>query len=66
MMLPDIDIWRAAQILVKRYGDDATTEAAMRADELGDQSDHAGMMVWKRIMEAYEELLRTEPGPGVH
>ena len=63
-MIPEIEIWRTAQALVKRFGDDATTEAAMRADELGDQGDHDGMMVWKRIMEACVELLRTEPdGP---
>ena len=63
-MLPEIDIWRAAQALVKRFGDDATTQAAMRADELGDEGDHAGMIVSKRIVEACVELLRTEPGPG--
>ena len=34
MILPNIDIWRTARILVERYGDDATTEVAMRADEL--------------------------------
>ncbi len=36
-MIPDLDIWRAAQVMVKRYGDGAATEAAMRADEFLDQ-----------------------------
>lgn len=64
IMISEIDIWRTAQALVKRFGDDATMEAAMRADQLGDQGDHDGMMVWVRVMQAYIELLRTEPeGP---
>lgn len=33
-MTEDIDIWRAAHLLVKRHGADATTVAAQRADEL--------------------------------
>jgi hypothetical protein len=33
LVIPDIDIWRAAQLLVKRYGDDAAIQAGMRADE---------------------------------
>ncbi len=41
-MIPDLDIWRAAQIMVKRYGDGAATEAAMRADEFLDQGNMDG------------------------
>ncbi len=36
-MLSDLDLWRAAQVMIKRYGDGAATEAAMRADEFLDQ-----------------------------
>ena len=36
-MIPDLDLWRAAQVMVKCYGKDAATEAAMRPDELLDQ-----------------------------
>jgi len=32
-MISDIDIWRAALLMLKRYGDDAMLEAAARADE---------------------------------
>ncbi len=31
-MIPDLDIYRSAQVLVKRHGQDAPIEAAMRAD----------------------------------
>ena len=33
-MIPDLDIWRSANLLVKRHGDDAPIEAAMRADAM--------------------------------
>ncbi len=31
-MIPDLDIYRSAQVLVKQHGQDAPIEAAMRAD----------------------------------
>ncbi len=36
-MISDLDLWRAANIMIKSYGDCAATEAAMRADEFLDQ-----------------------------
>jgi hypothetical protein len=33
-LIPEIDIWRAAQIMLKRYGDNALEESAGRANEL--------------------------------
>jgi hypothetical protein len=33
-MIPEIDIWRAAQLMLKRYGETALEESTMRADEL--------------------------------
>jgi hypothetical protein len=30
-MIPDRDVWQAALLIVKRYGDDAMLEAAERA-----------------------------------
>ncbi len=33
-MVDDLDTYRAAYLLIKRHGDDAPIEAAMRADEL--------------------------------
>ena len=44
-MIPELDIWRAAQAMVKRYGDGAATEAAMRADEFLDQGTPDGQRV---------------------
>jgi len=33
-MIGDRDVWQAALLIVKRYGDDAMHEAAERADQL--------------------------------
>ena len=34
MPIADIDVWRAADLLIKRHGADAAIVAAQRADEL--------------------------------
>src|SRR4051794_7169214 len=33
-MIPDADIWRAATLMLKRYGENAQSESARRANEL--------------------------------
>ena len=55
-MIPEIDIWRAAQLMLKRYGDKALEESAARADELVAAGDDNGAAVWRRITTAVVEL----------
>ena len=64
-MIPNLDIWRSASVLVKRHGPDAPIQAATRADAMLEVGDVEGYAVWKRILRAVEELRRVEPGPGV-
>ncbi len=64
-MTPDIDIYRAANLLVKQHGQDAPIHAAMRADAMLDKGDLDGYAVWKRILRAVEELLSKERPAGV-
>ncbi len=59
-MIPDLDIWRSAKLLVDQHGDDAPIHAAMRIDELLDKGDLDGRAVWVRILKAVEELLSEE------
>ncbi len=59
--IPDLDIYRSAQVLVKQHGPDAPIEAAMRADELLEAGDLDGYAVWKRILQAVGELLSKRP-----
>jgi hypothetical protein len=63
-MVDDPDIWRAANLLLKRHGPDAALAAARRADELLAAGDPEGCAVWKRILEAVGELTRTKPTKG--
>jgi hypothetical protein len=41
-VIPEIDIWRAAALMMKRYGDDAQIESGKRADELANAGDEHG------------------------
>ena len=63
-MTPDLDIYRSAQVLVKRYGEDAPIQAAMRADAMLEAGDLDGYAVWKRILRAVGELLSKERPDG--
>lgn len=63
-MTEEIDIWRAAHLLVKRHGDNAWVVAAQRADESIASGDLDGQMIWKRIVAAIAELQRVKPAPG--
>lgn len=63
-MIEEIDVWRAADLLVKRHGADAEIVAAKRADELLAQGDVDGQRIWKRILAAVHELQRTKPAAG--
>ncbi len=64
-MIPDLDLYRTANVLVKHHGQDAPIHAAMRADALLDEGDLDGYAVWKRIIKAVEELLSKERPAGV-
>ena len=63
-MIPEIDIWRAASLMLKRYGEKAFEESSTRADELAADGDHDGAVTWRRIADAVMQLANTEP-PGL-
>ena len=63
MPTDDIDVWRAANILLKQHGENAALTAAQRADELLAQGDIEGQIVWKQITAAVSELQRKERRP---
>jgi hypothetical protein len=63
-MTADLDIWRAANVLVKEYGDEAALMAARRCDALLADGDLDGERVWKSILRAVKELRRTERKDG--
>ena len=63
-LISDHDLWRAAQLLVNRHGDDAGIVAAQRVDELAREGDFEGAAVWTSILRVVEELRRVKPNVG--
>ena len=57
-MIEDIDLWRAAKLMVDRYGEEAELQAPARADEMHDEGDMDGRAEWLRIVNAIRELQR--------
>ena len=55
-MIPDRDIWRAANLLIREYKAEAEVVAARRADEMLERGDRDGQLVWFRIKRAIVEL----------
>ncbi len=65
-MIPDLDIYRSANVLVKRHAQDAPIHAAMRADAMLEAGDLDGYAVWRRIVKAsisteFVRCARTQP-----
>ena len=65
-VIPEIDIWRAATLMLKRYGDKALEQSRTRIDELASDGDHDGADTWRRITTAVEQLASTTPPGPLH
>ena len=65
-VIPEIDIWRAALLLLKRYSERALDESAARADELALAGDDDGAATWRRIIAAVTQLANKMPPGPVH
>jgi hypothetical protein len=65
-VIPEIDIWRVANLMLTRYGEEARAESAKRAEELATDGDLAGVAVWLRIIDAIGQLAITTPSGAVH
>ena len=48
-MIPDIDIWRCAQLMINNHGDEAALEAAAAAAEWLAKGNIEAQRVWLRI-----------------
>jgi hypothetical protein len=65
-MIPEIDIWRSANELIKEFGDLADIEAAARADAHENKGNLEGQRVWLKILNAVVELQKARPGETKH
>jgi hypothetical protein len=61
--ITELDIRRAANLLIHLHGADAELEAAQRADLMLDRGDRDGQLVWVRIRGAIAALQAMSAGP---
>jgi len=60
----ELDIYRAANLLIQQHGADAEIEAARKADLMLDRGDIEGRNVWLRIKRAMGQLQAPRAGPA--
>jgi len=61
-LIPDRDLGRAANLLIREHGADAEVVSARRADEMLERGDRDGQPVWLRIRRAIVELQAVPVG----
>ena len=61
MAVDDLDIYRAARLLIDQHGDKAPIHAAMRADELLDAGNLAGPLSGAGLRKPCESCLNAKP-----
>ncbi len=59
LRISDLDIYRTAKLLVDEHGEEASIEAAMRADEFLANGNLDGRTVWVRVLGAVKGLQAT-------
>jgi hypothetical protein len=65
-VIAEIDIWRAAYLMLRWYGDTARAEAIRRIDEHIAAGDFPGVAIWLRVIDAVEQLSNTTPPGPAH
>jgi hypothetical protein len=65
-MIPDIDIWRCAQLRVNNHGDEAALEAATMADDFLSKGNIEAQRVWMRIAKAIDALHEARKAETQH
>jgi hypothetical protein len=61
--MDEIDIWRAANLLIEQHGPQAILEAARRQVAMLENDDAEGAAVWARITLAISTLMSGKPAP---
>jgi hypothetical protein len=63
-LVAEVDVWRAANVLIRAHRADAALVASQRADTLLAEGDVEGERVFKMILVAIKELQREKPAEG--
>ena len=59
----EIEIYRAANLLIQRHGRDTAVEAGRLLDLMLDRGDMEGRQMWLRIRRAIVQLQAAQIGP---
>jgi hypothetical protein len=62
--ISDLDVWRAANLLIRQHGDAAEIEAARKTDLMLERGDREGQIVWLRIRRAIVALMAPASRPS--
>jgi hypothetical protein len=65
-VIPEIEIWRVANLIFTRYGDEALAKGTKQAEELAADGDLAGVATWLRVIDAVRQLAVTTPIGPLH
>jgi hypothetical protein len=65
MMISDLDILRAAHLMMHEFGGDAELEAANCIDRMRRQGDWAALLTWARIQRTIALLDLTQTRTGL-
>ena len=61
-MLSDLDIYRAAHLMMHSYGGDAELEAAINADRMLRRGNRDELLTWFRIWRTIAVMRQTPTG----
>jgi hypothetical protein len=64
-VISELDIYRAANLLIHQHGTDGGLEASLLAVLMHARSDYEGLLVWMRIGRAIAAL-QVAPAGGPH
>jgi hypothetical protein len=62
--MENIDIWRAAQQLIREHEGAAEMHAAMRLDQAARENNAGGEEMWRAVLNAVRVLIHKDSGPG--
>jgi hypothetical protein len=61
-MIPELDIFRVAHLMLHQYGGDAEEEAARYADRMRGRGDWDALMTWTRIRQTIAVMHQAPVG----
>jgi hypothetical protein len=65
-VIPEIDIWRVANLMLERYGNRARQEVPVMPKSSGQPATPTGEVIWLRMGDVIGQLANTTPPVPLH